>query len=104
MSAAEPADGVRMVVNVRGYLTFRDLVGKRQVELEQGATLRKLLEALAQELGEGFARQVLDGKGGLQRAVGVLVNGVHRAHSPDGLETVLRAGDEIAIFPPMAGG
>jgi len=42
--------------------------------------------------------------GGLQRAVGVLVNGVHCAHSPEGLETVLHAGDEIAVFPPMAGG
>ena len=93
-----------MIVDVRGYLTFRTLIGRRQVTLPEGATLRALLEALAQELGEGFARQVLDGKGGLQQAVGVLVNGVHRAHSPDGLETVLRAGDEIAIFPPMAGG
>jgi molybdopterin converting factor small subunit len=59
---------------------------------------------LALDLGDGFAGQVLDAKGGLQRGVSLLVHGVHYTHSQAGLGMELNAGDEIAIFPPMSGG
>ena len=36
--------------------------------------------------------------------IAVLVNGRHYTHLAEGLATTLADGDEIAIFPPMAGG
>ena len=96
-----------MVVHVKGYLVFRDLIGERQIEMRQGerATLRSLLEVLAREIGETFSTQVFDLRTGvLRHHVAVLINGRHYTHLPDLIETHLSQGDEVAIFPPIVGG
>jgi molybdopterin converting factor small subunit len=48
--------------------------------------------------------QGFDGRGGRQQHVPVLVNGRHCTHLPDGLDTELRDGDQVDLFPPIAGG
>jgi MoaD family protein len=95
-----------MIIQVKGYLTYRKLIPEQRVELlEQGATLRSLLVTLAEAIGEPFRAGVFDeGRGGLQRGVAVLVNGHHQTHLPTGLETPLKDGDQVAIFPPISGG
>jgi MoaD family protein len=93
-----------VIVSVHGYLTFRDLVGKRQVEIEPGATLAALLERLSADLGGKFTSRVFDAEGNLRRQVAVLVNGRHHTHTEEGLGLCLHPGDEVAIFPPIAGG
>ena len=92
-----------MHVHVRGFLTFRETVGARQVDLEDGATLRTLLERLAGQL-DSVAAQVYAPSDGLRRGVAVLVNGRHHTHTQAGLDTILRDGDEVNVFPPLAGG
>lgn len=93
-----------MIVHVQGYLTFRAPIGKRQVELEPGASLRGLLEELAQEGGQALAVALFGPDGGLLSGVSVLVNGRHYKQAEMGLDAPLQAGDEVAIFPPVAGG
>jgi molybdopterin synthase sulfur carrier subunit len=95
-----------MFIQVTGYLTFRKLIPARRMEFpEQGATLHSLLAALVEEIGEPFQVGVFDEKrGGLQKSVAVLINGHHYTHLPTGLETPLQEGDQVAIFPPIAGG
>jgi len=90
-------------VRVRGFLTFREAVGTREVDLEDGATLRTLFERLAGEL-DSVAAQVYAPSDGLRRGVAVLVNGRHYTHTRTGLETTLCDGDEVDVFPPLAGG
>jgi hypothetical protein len=75
-----------MVIRVKGYLTFHKLLGERWVEANKEETLRTLLEKLAVELGDPFARQVFARQGGLRRQVAVLVNGRSYARLPEGLE------------------
>lgn len=91
-------------ITVQGHLTLKGLVGKRQVSLPEGENLRAALDALREELGEGFEKEILDGTGALSGRIMVLLNGIHYRHLPEGLSTLLKDGDQIAIFPPLIGG
>ena len=95
-----------MRIQVKGYLTYRDLVGTRYVEISaQSATLLDCLQVLADEIGEEFRAQVLDLESrGVQNHVALLLNGQHYRHLPEGLDTPVQEGDQLAIFPPIAGG
>jgi molybdopterin converting factor small subunit len=89
-----------MKIWVKGYLGIEPaLDGKPFVEFgADGVTLRDLLVQLGYR-GDGS----LTAPGAVGRYA-VLVNGRHTSHLPDGLDTVPRDGDRVAIFPPVAGG
>jgi molybdopterin synthase sulfur carrier subunit len=95
-----------MIVSVKGYLTLKELVGERAVDLpDSDLTVRRLLSVLSEEIGDDFASQLrYDTSGQLEGNLVVLVNGRHCSHLPDGIDTQLNDGDEVAIFPPIAGG
>jgi MoaD family protein len=96
-----------MSIKVKGYVTFRGLVGERSVEIaeDQALSLRVLLERLGQDIGAEFREQIFEPAGGEVRPhVSVLINGRQWNHLSGGLETELKDGDEIAIFLPIAGG
>ena len=96
-----------MTIRVKGYVTFRTLVGERRLELREGQplSLHDLLVDLSAEIGAAFVEQVFDPATGEVRAhVSILVNGRQFTHPADRLATSLKDGDEIAIFPPIAGG
>jgi MoaD family protein len=95
--------GRLMRIRVKGYLTYSRLVGLRQLEVGKSTTVRSLLEELKNELGTGFVWSYVDGQG-KKRHVSVLINGRHCSHLPAGLDTILADGDQVYIFPPVAGG
>jgi MoaD family protein len=96
-----------MRIKVRGYLTLKDVIGDqplREIEAES-ITVAELLSRLSSELDDSFSQMIP--KPGTRRKVShliVLVNGRHCSHLPDGLATELKDGDEVAVFPPAAGG
>jgi len=94
-----------MKIKVQGYLTFKESIGAQVLDLgdEQGITLRELLLKLPPAGGLREALQRAEG-GHLGGELVVLVNGQHHSHLPGRLDARLKDGDEVAIFPPLAGG
>jgi molybdopterin synthase sulfur carrier subunit len=96
-----------MRVTVKGYLTLRALMGNQPfIEiLDEGITVRDLLGLLSEELGDLSAHLGSSpAAAAVTPPVLILVNGRHCSHLPHGLETRLVDGDEVSIFPPIAGG
>ena len=91
-------------MRVSFYATLRPIVGARSVEipLAEGATVRELVAALASRWPE-LSAQLFDEEGGLSRRVNVFVGG-RDIRWLEGVETPLQPGQEVDIFPPVAGG
>ncbi|MEM2143132.1 MAG: MoaD family protein [Candidatus Thorarchaeota archaeon] len=90
-------------VIVRFFATAREIARRQSMELEVD-TVRELLETLSLTLGDQFKDGVMDtATGGLNRYYSCLVSG-KRIDFPGGLDTVLKEGDTVAIFPIVGGG
>lgn len=88
-----------MRVTLRAFASCREALGTDSLEvaLPKGATLRSLLQSLKPK-----GLDLLDGDR-LRGETNVLVNG-EQVEYGKGLDTVLKEGDEVAVFPPVAGG
>jgi MoaD family protein len=96
-----------MKITIRGFLTLRDVIGDQSaLELEIGnITIMELLHELSDMFGERFSQMVFDKAGkGLNQHIRILINGRHYSHVPQKLNTRLQEGDDVALFPPVAGG
>lgn len=96
-----------MIIKVKGYLTYRDVIGQREIEQCDDAPILLLdfLRELAGMIDGKNGRALFDEeKGTVGRSVAVMLNGCHYNHLPDRLNTVLKDQDEVAVFPPGAGG
>lgn len=85
-----------MEVSLVYFAWVRERIGKERENLtlpEQVTTIADLLDYL-QNLGENYA-YALEAKEVIRAAVN---------HQHADADTLLHAGDEIAIFPPMTGG
>lgn len=93
---------MKIVVNFYAYL--RELVGKEaklELDLHEGAKVSHLLDELC--LISAIKEILLDENQELKSDITILRNG-REIKFLDGLETVLVSGDEISIFPLVAGG
>jgi molybdopterin synthase sulfur carrier subunit len=96
-----------MKITVKSFLTLRQVMGNQtQFEMEiNDITIGELLDQLCDRFGEGLAAQVFDpDTNKVSHLLRVLVNGRHYTTLPDRLNTRLEGGDEVALFPPVAGG
>lgn len=92
-------------VKVNFYATFRPLVGGKTIEapLRDGSTLQELLQTLAAEYPL-LRPALLDQSGSLFDHVHVFVNGREAKYHTQALDTPLKEGDIVDIFPPVGGG
>jgi molybdopterin synthase sulfur carrier subunit len=96
-----------MKITVKSFLTLRQVMGNQaKFEMEiSDITIGELLDQLCQRFGEGLADQVFDrDTNEVSHLLRVLVNGRHYTTLTDRLNTKLEEGDEVALFPPVAGG
>ncbi len=96
-----------MRITIRSFLTMRDVMGDQAaLELEVGnLTLIELLHELSYMFGDRFSQMVFDKAGkGPSPHIRILINGRHYSHIPQKLNTPLQEGDDVSLFPPIAGG
>ncbi len=93
-------------MKVRFYATFRELVGRKEVEVHGVRTVGELIDIISERYSPEIKEQLLrsprisekkpiDGM--------ILVNG-HNVLHLRGLDTELKEGDVVYIFPPAGGG
>ncbi|MGD2126345.1 MAG: MoaD/ThiS family protein [Desulfobacteraceae bacterium] len=96
-----------MEIKVKGFLTLRKAMDDQALVVVNMVepTIRDVLEELSSRFGNNFRDLVFDPKTGkLRRSNTILVNGRHFRNLPDGVDSKLKEGDEVALFPPVAGG
>ena len=88
-----------MKVKVKAFFTLREKLGwkEKTVELPEGSTVKDLIE-LFPIIKHEIKRYKAKGYNMI-----IMVNGRH-IEFLNGLDTMLRDGDEVAFFPPAAGG
>jgi len=92
-------------VKVRLFALFKELAGSGKVELEfdnDQITITDVIKALGERVNKRLEELILS-KYKQYSSLLILVNGKN-IRLLKGLETSIKDGDEIAIFPPGAGG
>lgn len=92
-----------MSVKIRFFARFRELLGTDIIaEPADGTPITLLVAGIARRNREGFDA-IFDEHGTFREFVIVMQNG-KRVETADAGMVMVADGDEIAIFPPVAGG
>ena len=92
-----------MRVKVAAFASFREILGReRALEIRDGSTVKELLDELA-AASPRFREEAFEPSGALRDYVLLMVNR-KRIDPQQELARVLVDGDELAVFPPLAGG
>lgn len=91
-----------MSVRIKIPTPLRKLTAEQDVVNGNGENLGQCIETLEQEY-PGLKDRLCDEQGDLRRFVNVFVNG-EDVRFLSGLQTPLKAGDEVSIVPAVAGG
>ena len=92
-----------MTVKIRFFARFRELLGTDiMTEAATGTMITTLISKIASKNPDGYAA-IFNENGTFHEFVIVMKNG-KRIEIADAAKTLVSDGDEIAVFPPVAGG
>jgi len=92
-----------MRVQVKAFAGFREILGPDiALELPEGSTLTGLLEGLGRR-SPGIQKALFDDQGMPLKSVIIMVNKKRQTRA-EFVSRELYDGDEVAIYPPVAGG
>ena len=96
-----------MIIKVKGYLTYRELIGEQVFKQHDDPpiSLLEFVKIIAEKIGGEHGESLFDAEHQIVGPhVAIMLNGLHYNHLPERLNTLLKDQDEIAVFPPGAGG
>ncbi len=76
--------------------------GEKKTEI-LASSLSDAFVKVSESMGDDFKRRVLENDGVPRSLINIYINGKNAKFS-DGMETILKDGDEIYILPAVAGG
>lgn len=90
-------------VKVKLFAGIREVFQEKEteIELERAPNIRELLEFLCNTYER--RQRIFDQAGQVRSDITILKNGRH-IYFLDGIQTELKEGDTISIFPPVYGG
>ena len=92
-----------MTVKIRFFARFRELLGTDiMTDVVAGMMFTSLITTIAKKNPEGYDA-IFDENGAFREFVILMKNG-RRIDIADAEKTPVEDGDEIAVFPPVAGG
>ena len=93
-------------IKLHTILGLKDIIGRGEIEVSmaQRSTVGALLSWMAKTYGDELSSRLFKpGTVNLLPHIRLMVNG-QSIRFLDGLETMLDDGDEVLLFPPVAGG
>lgn len=97
------------MITINFYATLRLFLHLREIRIDlvQEApihdVLRNIEDAVFEKTAKKFMKKFVDDKGKLQPATMILINGKNILDT-EGLNTLVRDGDTVALFPQAGGG
>jgi molybdopterin synthase sulfur carrier subunit len=92
-----------MIVRIKAFARFREIIGSENtLDLDEGTPVLDALKSLSAG-SKDFRDACFDREGTIASHVVLMING-KRISGRDREAMVLHDGDELAIFPPVAGG
>jgi MoaD family protein len=85
------------------YGIYRQMVGTKSIELDDGLTVRAALTLIVARY-PALREELLDREGQLYPWIPLYVNGRNPRLLADGLDRSIGAGDVLSIFSPIASG
>lgn len=92
-----------ITLEFRLFGTFRQDVGEKTIECEFHEVPVRVGEILREIQANYDELEILDKDGEIREYISILKNGTHIAHQA-GQDTLIDEGDQLSLFPPVAGG
>lgn len=95
-------------INIKTISTYVKLLGgfkEHKIKLKENSRIKELIDMLIELFGDDLKETLFDGYElrKVKRGISMFVNG-RNIFALDGLDTILKSGDEILILPPIGGG
>lgn len=90
-------------MKIKFFAHIRNYTGVKETEINRCATVRELMDELCVKHGKKFEKLIYTDEHLLSDEIIILVNGRNIVHL-ESLNTPLEQGDEVSIFPVVAGG